>query len=486
MPKNVHPDDMPQDVHLIQLYQDVLLDLFTHRIETSDEYLDEVLPSGWSIAPEIPDKFKKFLSGTPYTKEFDKDKSSGAQLREEVQDWSDGRQEIAKAIQEEFGVDNDTFTITDVVDLKSSFKKGSVRPYFSDTYSEQGYATKTGEKDGQADLWRWVKSIYAEDAIADGGIPHDFRNYHWQDAKELDPDTAVQASGLNPRDWFADKNLDEFLQLYQYAAEINQRMDSLQRKREDIEMGWRLDEWDVEEVHEALDHMKNRFQDLFSILTGLCITALDNVSACAGAQLTQDKIDGVHEKYKPHKKQKIQRTRLDSKRWAIIRTYIDPILNYYPEDVAQRKTDELAARLADLEHVVHAFLRWLWVCYQDLEAKARWDGEDRETVTERILRSHKGKGGSGEIGFERLRKQVNTEFDIKLNKDQFFKHLYEIGEQNDYSIRVWEAGEEPDDSDMHPSDAPGIDELTVEIFYGEEYDPKFIKYLRRNAHGIPT
>lgn len=163
MVRNIHPDEMPQDVHLTQLYQDVLLDIATRRIEKSDEYLDEVQPSGWSEAPERPDQFKKknLLTGIPVTQQFDESDTTSVSLREEVQEWPDGAQKVAKAIQEEFGVEGETFTQNDAVSLKSSFKKGSVRNYWSE-YFKPEYVEQKG-KDGKSKQWVWIKSVNKED-----------------------------------------------------------------------------------------------------------------------------------------------------------------------------------------------------------------------------------------------------------------------------------------------------------------------------------
>lgn len=477
---------MPQNVHLIELYQDPLLDLFTRRIEHSDEYLDEVLPSGWAIAPDTPDQFKKLLSDTPFTREYDDDGGSDAELREEVSDWSDGKLEVAKAIQSEFGVDNESFTYSDVADLKSSFKKNSIRPWFTKTFEEEGYAARTGEKDGQSVLWRWVKSIYAKDAIADGGIKHDFRAYNWELAQNLDPETVIDETrnqSLNNRDWFATHNLVEYLKIYTYAEELHQRILALERKKRDIEDGFNLDEWDIEEIRDALDFMKKRFQDIFSILTDFVTTSLDNVSACAGSNLSQSNQKQLHEEYKPHKKKKIQHRRLEAKRWAILKTFIKPLLNYYPVDVAidPEKQEQLSAHLEDFEEVVHAFLRWLWVSYQDLDDHAAHGSASIHDVVIRILRRR--KGNSGAIGFNRLRELVSREFNFEPTEDDLFDVLIELcADEKDYSIKVWENGDEPEN--LRPREAPAVADLEVEIYYDKTYDPTWIDFLKSNAHDI--
>lgn len=246
--------------------------------------------------------------------------------------------------------------------------------------------------------------------------------------------------------------------------------------------GRQIDEWHAGQIRDAPEQMKQRFQTVFSILTDLVMVSLDNAAAKVGSEA-----DSLHEKDKPHKKQKAQHRRLEAKQWAITRTYIDPILRYFPTDVAvqQDKQEQLSAYLHDVEDAVHAFLLWLWVCYQDIEAHAHHDQITPAKTALRVLRRHKGKQGTDEVPLPQLQSRVNRQLDVGLSPHELLEVLEEMAMTNDdYSIRAWKANEDPEN--VRPKNAPFIEDITVELCYDEDYSPTYIGFLANHAEPDPA
>lgn len=188
-----------------------------------------------------------------------------------------------------------------------------------------------------------------------------------------------------------------------------------------------------------------------------------------------------------HKKQKAQHRRLEAKQWAITRTYIDPILRYFPTDVAvqQDKQEQLSAYLHDVEDAVHAFLLWLWVCYQDIEAHAHHDQITPAKTALRVLRRHKGKQGTDEVPLPQLQSRVNRQLNVGLSPHELLEVLEEMAMTNDdYSIRAWKANEDPEN--VRPKNPPFIEDITVELCYDEDYSPTYIGFLANHAEPDPA
>lgn len=169
MVKSIPPEQLPgNDKHITQLYKDRLIEVFTRRIEKADEYLDEVQPSGWEIAPSTPDKFTKkgLLSGIPMTEDFEKESSSGAKARVQFDDWPDKLLKLAKAIEKEYGVEGESFTYDDAAELNGhGYSRNSVKTHISQKLEPEGFVRESDEG-GQSKKMIWARSWqqdYSED-----------------------------------------------------------------------------------------------------------------------------------------------------------------------------------------------------------------------------------------------------------------------------------------------------------------------------------
>jgi hypothetical protein len=79
---------------------------------------------------------------------------------------------------------------------------------------------------------------------------------------------------------------------------------------------------------------------------------------------------------------------------------------------------------------------------------------------------------------------VSEQRSIGVSRDELFDILIQLTENDaQYTVKVAEEGEEPDIT-MFPRDAPGYHQLEVELFYDEDYDPEWIRFLKEHAHDI--
>lgn len=62
--------------------------------------------------------------------------------------------------------------------------------------------------------------------------------------------------------------------------------------------------------------------------------------------------DDLHEKYKPHKKEKVLTQRLNAKQWMLMETYIGLLIGHYLVGTPLKKKNILASRLQDFEKVI--------------------------------------------------------------------------------------------------------------------------------------
>jgi len=369
--QTVHVDQMPRakdkeghQVYAIpELYEDLLITLFRDNLERANEYLDEVRPSDWNIAPETPSDFEDLLSDHPYSDEFDdRKKDESGTARPEFEDM-DGKKEqllkTAKIIESEFGVEGDKFTYNDLTKLDGiPYSDGSIKSKVATQFREHDFLKDSGDRRNGSKLWVWVKSWdqdkSQQDPVTDGGV----NDYNWDEA--INQMAGAHIVRDEKRDWFTKANFNAFVDIYRYIRDVKGGIDDIRDSRLYLEyqnLTGDLLEWEQDELEEKIKELKNQFQRIFNTLHSLVDIGFDRITAWAekyGVDL-HNELD----RFRPHKKQDRYLQRIEAKRFAIIDTYLTPLLTYPAE-----LTD--TTKLENLEDVVDSFMMWLWQMFEDI------------------------------------------------------------------------------------------------------------------------
>lgn len=369
-----------------QLYEDLLINLFRENFERANGYLDEVRPSGWSIAPDTPSEFEELLSDHPYSKEFDDSKrDDGGTARPEFEEMDGKKDDLlktAKIIESEFEVEGEKFTYSDLVELNGvPYSDGSLKGKVATQFKKHGFLSDSGDRRDGKKLWVWVKSWdqdkSQQDPVADGGV----NEYNWtQVVQEL---AGAEVVRDDKRDWFTAKNFDPFIDVYRSLEEVTSLLDDLRASRSYLEHqnpSQKLVEWEKEDLEDIFTSLKNEFQSVFQTLHKLVDIGFDRITAWAEKHNVD--LHNELDRFRPHKKQDRYLQRLEAKRFAIIDTYLTPLLTY-----DQYLTD--TKRLKDVEDVFDAFMMWLRVMYEDIavyiEDESSGDDLPIEDVVQDVL-----------------------------------------------------------------------------------------------------
>jgi hypothetical protein len=442
------------------LYDDLLIRLFQQNLERANEYLDEVRPSGWDIAPETPSDFEELLSDHPYTKEFDdRKRDEGGTARPEFNDWPDNMLEFAKAIESEFGVEGDKFTYDDLTEVNGiPYSDDSIRAKFPE-FVDEGFARDSGDRRNQSKLWVWVKSWNKDnsqqDPVADGGV----NEYNWSEAiQRMEEGNVVRD---DKRDWFTSKNLPAFIDIYESISEVSDAIEELRESRLFLEyhnLEGEIPKWKEEDLEEQINELKNSFQEVFSRLHGLVDTAHNRVTVWA--EKYEVDLHNELDRNRPHKKQDRQLQRLEAKRFAVIDTYLTPLLTY-PSHLADTR------KLEDVENVVDAFMMWLWVMYENLSTYITIDGSAddevpiEDTVKDVLDIERKATSGEDHVEWPKLVKVVQHDHPDSPGPKLILQALKELHRLGQYENSVDWRGlhlDEVAESDEEPR-------FTVEIAY---------------------
>lgn len=369
MPQETDEKEIP----VMQLGNDILLSVFDRRLAERDPWLRDVVASGWDEAAELPnDEIAQFVveqDETTYTVEQDEDR----EVCRAYEELSAGKQEIWKTAEDNFGqgTQADPWTKPDLVELVS-VEDNTVGRYIRDMNksSDKDHAKPfrfTGEKDGNAKKYK-VEDSYRQTVTADGGR----RWVHDWDSRleQLEKRDLLSTTSNEPRDWFAAENWDEWLDFVRKNQEISDCLRELARIQErqldrpsSVE---RARERAMKRAREHLYELVELLREMVYLLRNLVQTAYNSQIMWMN-QHSKSESQIQPKSNRPSVKLERARKKTDAKQYALLDTYVRPLLDVVPaHNTSVQALHKHGDRVYEFIGSMGAWLTWVDSCCRDV------------------------------------------------------------------------------------------------------------------------
>lgn len=374
--------DMPReteelDIPIMQLEDDLLGSVFDRRLAERDPWLVDVVASGWNEAPELPtDEIAQFVTEQNETTYGDLEDLDRDTTRE-FEELSDSRKTVWKTAEDTFGqgTQADPFVKGDLVDRISGGNSNTIGKYIRELAKDTGLNTEepnpfryTGEKGKHGAKKYVVEDSYEVTISADGGQ----RWVHpWDETiEQLEKRDLITAEGSQPRDWFAQENWSEWMDFVAKTHSISNLLEEVayvyrrHLAKPSARRQTRIRQ--LKRLREDLIDLKGIFKEAFYLLKNLAQTFYKSVIMWGSNNDTKPNNIQPESARPSVKLEKIQK-KLDAKQYAIIDTYLNPLIAVIPSrNAGIESVHDHGDRVYEMIQSVGAWLTWVDSCCTDI------------------------------------------------------------------------------------------------------------------------